>query len=106
MMKNKHKVEEHIRWKINSGSCSIWWDDWLGDGALAKHTTHISSLNNSKVSHFLVPLLLIPQILNTNFQYQEGLEDSAIWKPNEQGSFSCASARDIFTRKIKMSPIL
>lgn len=30
MMKNKNKVEDHITWKINSGSCSFWWDDWLG----------------------------------------------------------------------------
>ena len=36
MMKNRHKVEEHIKWQINSGSCSFWWDDLLGIGALAK----------------------------------------------------------------------
>uniref|UniRef100_A0A0V0IU37 Putative ovule protein n=1 Tax=Solanum chacoense TaxID=4108 RepID=A0A0V0IU37_SOLCH len=38
MMRNKIKVEEHIGWTINSGSCSFWWDDWLGVGALANYT--------------------------------------------------------------------
>ncbi|WMV23931.1 hypothetical protein MTR67_017316 [Solanum verrucosum] len=54
MMKNKIKVEEHIGWRINSGSCSFWWDDWLGVGALANYTTSVSSLNNATVAHFLV----------------------------------------------------
>lgn len=35
MMKHKLQVEENIGWKIKSGSCSFWWDDWLGMGALA-----------------------------------------------------------------------
>ena len=43
-MKNKITVEDHIGWKINSGSCSFWWDDWLGVGALANYTTYVSSL--------------------------------------------------------------
>ncbi|WMV30193.1 hypothetical protein MTR67_023578 [Solanum verrucosum] len=54
MMQHKNKVDDHITWKITSGSCSFWWDDWLGGGALANYTTNISSLNNATIAHFLV----------------------------------------------------
>ncbi|WMV58521.1 hypothetical protein MTR67_051906 [Solanum verrucosum] len=77
-------------------------------GALAKHTNHISNLNNATIAYFLVngkrnerklrqqvPPLLIPHILGTNFQYQQGVKDTAVWKPNESGKFSCASAWEI-----------
>jgi len=30
MMKSRLQVEKNIGWKIQSGSCSFWWDDWLG----------------------------------------------------------------------------
>ncbi|KAG5631524.1 hypothetical protein H5410_003241 [Solanum commersonii] len=39
MMKNKHIVESHIQWRIRNGSCSFWWDNWLGVGPLAQYTT-------------------------------------------------------------------
>ncbi|KAK4706536.1 hypothetical protein R3W88_033903 [Solanum pinnatisectum] len=54
MMKNKNILETHITWKINSGSCSFGWDDWIGRGALAKHNVNISSLNNATIVHFLI----------------------------------------------------
>jgi len=112
MMRNKIKVEEHIGWTINSGSCSFWWDDWLGVGALANYTTGISSLNNATIAHFLtngkwnerklrqqVPPLLIPYILNTNFQFLQGVSDSAVWKHTESGKFTCTSAWEICRNK-------
>ncbi|KAK4733796.1 hypothetical protein R3W88_008057 [Solanum pinnatisectum] len=84
MMKNKSIVEENITWKINSGNCSFWWDDWLGKGALAYYTTNISNLNNATIAHFLIngkwnyrklrnqfPPQLITHILSTKFQYQQ-----------------------------------
>ena len=52
MMKNKHKLEEHNKWQINSGSCSFLWDDWLGIGALAKYNNNISSFNNDSLMSF------------------------------------------------------
>jgi len=98
-------MENNIRWKINSGNCSFWWDDWLGVGALGNLTNGISSQNNTKVLHFLVegrwnefklrqqvPARFIQQILNINIQLQEGVKDEAIWKPAEDGKFSCSSA--------------
>ena len=75
---------------------------------LAKHSSYISSLNNATVAQFLVdgkwnerklrqqvPPLLIPHILNYTFQYQQGVPDIAIWRPNENGKFTCASAWEI-----------
>ncbi|WMV30199.1 hypothetical protein MTR67_023584 [Solanum verrucosum] len=112
MTKNKDKVEDHITWKIRSGSCSFWRDDWLGMSALAKYTTSISSRNNATIAHFLVngewnerklrqqvPPLLIPHILSTKFQYQQGDKDTAVWNPNDSGNFSCASAWKICRRR-------
>lgn len=52
MMKNKAIVESQIQWRINSGSSSFWWDDWLGDDPLAPQCNHITSLNNTTISHF------------------------------------------------------
>ncbi|WMV32843.1 hypothetical protein MTR67_026228 [Solanum verrucosum] len=78
VMKNKDKVEEHITWKLSSGSCSFWWDDWLG-GVLARHTSGISSLNNTNVAQFWV----------------NGVFDTTIWRPTETGKFTCASAWEI-----------
>nr|XP_016469034.1 PREDICTED: uncharacterized protein LOC107791464 [Nicotiana tabacum] len=34
MMINKKESEKHITWRLHSGSCNFWWDNWLGDGAL------------------------------------------------------------------------
>ena len=51
--RTRQAVESHIRWHINSGSCSFWWDNWLGDDALANLCINVSSLNNKPVSDFL-----------------------------------------------------
>ena len=52
LMNDKHKLEDHIKWQIKSGSCSFWWDDWLGIGALAKYNNNISSFNNDSLMSF------------------------------------------------------
>ncbi|XP_015158406.1 uncharacterized mitochondrial protein AtMg00310-like [Solanum tuberosum] len=54
MSKNKGIAEAQIKWKINSGNSSFWWDDWLGEGPLASYCTHIISLNTTAISQFLV----------------------------------------------------
>ena len=71
------KWKHIVKWNIYSGTCSFWWDNWLGDGALAKYCDNASSLNNVQVSTFLefakwkeanvrqhVPILLVPIIPN------------------------------------------
>ncbi|KAK4729618.1 hypothetical protein R3W88_022606 [Solanum pinnatisectum] len=54
MLHNRHKVEENIQWKMNSGSCSFWWDNWLGIGPLARFSSSSNRLNNTKVADFWV----------------------------------------------------
>lgn len=92
--------------------CSFWWDDWLRGGALANHTTSILSLNNATIAHFVVngqwnerkmrqqvPPLLIPSILDTKFQFVQGIPDSAVWKHTLSGKFTCISAWEICRSK-------
>ncbi|KAH0695796.1 hypothetical protein KY289_013278 [Solanum tuberosum] len=112
MMKNKTTIEPHITWRVHSGSSLIWWDDWLGEGQLAQHDDTINSLNNTTVSYFLqnghwneallrqeVPPHLIPKILSCKIHYQPGMLDEAVWKPTDNGEFSCASAWQICRQK-------
>lgn len=53
MMLNKVKMEPHIHWKINSGSYSFWWDNWLGMGLLTHFRDINNRLENTKVSAFI-----------------------------------------------------
>ncbi|KAG5616052.1 hypothetical protein H5410_015876 [Solanum commersonii] len=112
MMKNKGIVEAQIKWKINSGNSSFWWDDWLGEGTLASYCTHITSINTTTISQFLVggtwnetmvrqwvPPILIPKILSFPIHYQEQIPDEAIWKLIVDGLFSCSSAWDLLDIK-------
>ncbi|KAG5585843.1 hypothetical protein H5410_046277 [Solanum commersonii] len=39
LMHNKHMVEDHILWKLNSGNYSFWWDNWLGVGPFAQFSS-------------------------------------------------------------------
>ncbi|XP_015167661.1 uncharacterized protein [Solanum tuberosum] len=111
-MKNKTIIEPHITWKVQSGNSHFWWDDWFGEGQLAQHCDHITSLNNTHVSYFIengtwnetllrqkVPPLLIPKILSCRIHYQAGVEDTSVWKPKENGVFSCSSAWNICREK-------
>ena len=52
LTRNRSEVEPHIKWNINSGTSSFWWDNWLGNGAIANYSDNISSLNNIVVAEF------------------------------------------------------
>ncbi|WMV46066.1 hypothetical protein MTR67_039451 [Solanum verrucosum] len=116
MSNNKSQVEEHIIWKINSGTCSFWWDNWLGEGPLAHHTNESNRLNNNTISQYMLnggwnetmvrqhaPPLMIPKILSIQFQFQEGVADQPIWKLTDNGKFTCASTwENIITKRPKI----
>uniref|UniRef100_M1DB97 RNase H family protein n=1 Tax=Solanum tuberosum TaxID=4113 RepID=M1DB97_SOLTU len=104
-MHSKHKVEEHIQWKLNSGNCSFWWDDWLGIGPLAQYSTVSNRLNNTKVAEFWMegqwnlnmliqqaPHNYLANILATELHIQHDIPDQACWKLNSDGNFTCSSA--------------
>nr|XP_019068134.1 uncharacterized protein LOC109119692 [Solanum lycopersicum] len=112
LTRNRQAVKSHIKWKIHSGTCSFWWDNWFGNGAIANHCDSIFSLNNSLVSDFLnngiwkerfvrqnVPPLVVPDILQTNFIYNIDIDDTAVWTPEENGKFTIASAWEVIRKK-------
>ncbi|KAH0655392.1 hypothetical protein KY285_030274 [Solanum tuberosum] len=111
-MHNKHKVEAHIQWTLNSGSCSFWWDNWLGVGPLAQFSADNNRFNNTTVAEFWhegqwnwsmliqqVPSCQLTNILATELHIQQDLPDQAIWKLNIDGKFSCSSAWNVIREK-------
>ncbi|XP_069152141.1 uncharacterized protein [Solanum lycopersicum] len=112
LTRNRLKVESFIKWNITSGTCSFWWDNWLDIENLASQNEHISSLNNSVVADFLkdgkwneslirqqVTPLLVPKILQKQFNFTAGKDDTATWMPTETGIFSIASAWECIRKK-------
>ncbi|XP_055824484.1 uncharacterized protein LOC129893019 [Solanum dulcamara] len=112
LMKNKHKVEPHIQWQIQSGSCLFWWDNWLGVGPLAQFNTNSCRLNNTTVSAFMnngqwntdlliqqAPPQLVSTILDIHINYQPLQQDQPCWTLNNNGEFSCSSAWNILRDK-------
>ena len=53
MMRHKHTIEAYIQWKIRSGPCSFWCDNWLGVGPLAQYTNEINIFNNNMIAEFM-----------------------------------------------------
>ncbi|XP_049399716.1 uncharacterized protein LOC125863741 [Solanum stenotomum] len=115
LMHNKIQVEKHIQWKLNSGNCSFWWDNWLGIGPLAHYSTNSNRFNNTTVAEFRLngqwnwnkllqqaPNSQLASILSTELSNQQDLPDLAIWKPCTDGNFSCSSAwNEIREKRIK-----
>lgn len=46
LIRNRQDVKSNICWNIHSGTYSFWWDNWFGDGALAKYC-EVYILNNT-----------------------------------------------------------
>lgn len=108
MMQSKHKMESHIHWKIDSRSCSFWWDNWLGVGPLAHFKGVSSRLDNTKVVAFIhngqwdlqrvlnvAPPQHVTSILAMQLQIQQDVPDKALWSLNASGDFSIFSAWNI-----------
>lgn len=104
-MKNKHKVEDHIQWKIKSGSCLFWWDNWLGIGLLGHFTGESNRFNEDTVADFmehgqwnitkliqLAPQDQVHNILATHLQLQPGILDQLVWNLNTNGDLTFTSA--------------
>ncbi|XP_015084239.1 uncharacterized protein LOC107027648 [Solanum pennellii] len=115
MLETRQQVEQHIHWKLQAGNCSFWWDNWLGTGPLAQHTTSSNRFNNSTVADFWengewrwsklvkhAPVTHLPNILATRIPHNQHRPDQAVWKLNIHGSFSCSSAwEEIRNKKAK-----
>ncbi|XP_069145909.1 uncharacterized protein [Solanum lycopersicum] len=88
------------------------WDNWLGTGPLAQHTTSSNRFNNSIVADFWengewkwsklvrhAPITHLSSILATRIPQQQHRPDQAIWKLNIHGRFDCKSAWDEIRNK-------
>lgn len=52
MLHKKNQIEQPIQWKLNSRTCSFWWDNLLGQGRLAQFSTNIQRFDFRKVADF------------------------------------------------------
>nr|XP_016482074.1 PREDICTED: uncharacterized protein LOC107802997 [Nicotiana tabacum] len=116
MMFNKKEAEKHIQWRLHSGNCSFWWDNWLGTGALAQHRTEGGRPRNITVSQFwesghwnlqklnhAAPVHKIASILHTPIYHDPNTLDQDIWVPNDNGNFTCSSAWEVIRKKRPVS---
>ncbi|XP_015159800.1 uncharacterized protein [Solanum tuberosum] len=115
LMHNKQKVKEHIKWKLNLGNCSFWWDNWLGVGHLAQFSSDSNRFNNTTVAEFWVgdqwnlnmliqqaPYSQLAIIIATELYIQMDLPDQVIWKLSNNGKFICSSSwNEIREKKTK-----
>ncbi|XP_019260384.1 PREDICTED: uncharacterized protein LOC109238391 [Nicotiana attenuata] len=53
LLKTRRKVEVHIKWSIQNGSSSFWWDNWTSDGPLAHQVQGIRKSPKTQVKDFL-----------------------------------------------------
>ncbi|OIT27219.1 hypothetical protein A4A49_37653 [Nicotiana attenuata] len=91
------KAEKSIFWRLHSGNCSFWWDNWLGIGPLADHRQEGGRPGNVTVSHFwdnvhwclqklneAAPANMIHLIMHTPIFFNNN-QDVAIWSPISDG---------------------
>ncbi|KAG6658115.1 hypothetical protein CIPAW_04G137600 [Carya illinoinensis] len=96
-------VQHNSCFLIRSGACNFWFDNWLGDGAIA-NTEEVSIDENLLVAdilnssgwdvvklHLLVSEEMVEKIIASPVQILGG-SDVRIWKPNPDGNFSTKSA--------------
>nr|XP_004252203.1 uncharacterized protein LOC101264798 [Solanum lycopersicum] len=52
MLATRQQMEQHIQWRLQARNCSFLWDNWLGIGPLAHHTSSSNKLNYITVAAF------------------------------------------------------
>ncbi|XP_060210477.1 uncharacterized protein LOC132637406 [Lycium barbarum] len=90
-----------MTWKVNSGSSSLWWDNWTGWGALAMVISHndINKFQLAKdlivdgswnIAHLQLPEYLAKTILSLAIGDQNK-PHFPIWMPTTNGKFTTSS---------------
>ncbi|XP_015166827.1 uncharacterized protein [Solanum tuberosum] len=95
LMRNKHRVEKHIQWKIRNGSSSFCHR--FDNETIADFTTN-GQWNVDKLNQF-APQNQLHKILSTQLQLQHTSSDQAVWNLNANGLFTISSAWDIIREK-------
>lgn len=102
-MEIREEAEAHIKWELNNGSSSFWWDNWIGQGPLAR-IAHNGEINMQKVRDFTqhnawdhnklteaFPAEWVERITNISVPTKQ-VSDHPIWTITNAGNFSCRSA--------------
>lgn len=98
--------EKHILWKLNSGECSFWWDNWTEKGPLVQICPDYTTRNNAKaeVKDFMIDNRWNMKKLYNTLPSQVALyissievgnqnkRDYAMWRVTEDGKYSNVSA--------------
>ena len=105
MLQIRDRIEQHILWNLNSGSCSFLWNNLVGTCHLAQFSTNSNRFNNSTVANFQcngrcnfnqliqqTPNCQLAGILSIELSTQMHLQDQAIFTRNSDGKFPCSSA--------------
>lgn len=85
------EAEKHILWRLNSGNCYFWWDNWTGMGFLNNIRLEGVGSNNVKVASYwnsgnwdilklatITPSHLVEIILKVSFKFHNGINDQPI----------------------------
>lgn len=103
LLGSRDQVEKHILWRYNAGDISLWWDNWLGIGALANIVQLYQPLYMKKIKQIRIcshlhfeeiqqsPEYIIELIQSYKFDDPNNV-DTAIWMPSSTGFFTTTSA--------------
>ncbi|XP_070031927.1 uncharacterized protein [Nicotiana tomentosiformis] len=104
MLKIRNKAESNIRWEVQKGNCSFWWDNWTAKDALAnllqgggrstkvqvKQFLDNGEWNIDKLNEFL-PDHIIDSIAHMEIG-DPNEDDFPVWIISNDGNFSSNSA--------------
>nr|GLL49700.1 uncharacterized protein LOC109173561 [Ipomoea trifida] len=111
MLEVREVVEKEIVWKIGRGEVNVWWDNWLGEGAVAvrlglQGKGQSKELLREYVRENRFDLdkmgIHVKELEGLDGEYimqGEGRKDVVEWKPSGKGQFSVVSTKDLFRKK-------
>lgn len=121
MLKIRDKAEENIRWEIQKGNYTFWWDNWTGKGALANILQGSGRSSKVQVKYFIIngewnivklnnvlPVHIMDSVAQLDIGDQNE-DDFPVWTTSNDGRFSSNSAwhsirfkkqKNIFINKI------
>ena len=102
-------------WQVNEGLCHLWYDNWLGSGALFLRSIVIPSLTfgdfitneewDVQLLSRALPQEIIPSILQQLVPV-EGRADEAVWIESTSGEFPLALAFGEVRQACNISAVL
>ncbi|XP_070018325.1 uncharacterized protein [Nicotiana sylvestris] len=116
MCEVRHKMEEHIWWKVGRGDVNFWFDNWTKQGPLCSKLEGVMVQQNIQVFEVyrngqwdwskLIPhpLNFIKEmVFNTTLNVSQQAHDTPIWTCSENEKFSTVFAWNLFRQKRHIS---